>query len=416
MRWPARLGDLVFLGTPHHGAPLERARPLGRPAARRHARTPRRSRAWARCAAPASPTCATATCSTRTGTGATASRAAPTARQPVPLPAGVRCYAAGGQLGDAAGDLKERLLGDGLVPLDSALGRHRRPARAPGFADAPAVGRLRHEPPGPAEPRRGLRAAARLAGRRLLKPAQAGISRPSARHALQRTLEQRARRAGDAAAGGGAARHRPGCAWCTRRCSVRIRRAASRSRPDGAGIRRPREDGSSASAASASSLKRRGSTIGNDGAAAATAAAAPHPAAPPVRGRRPARGAPQAPARARHRPPPRRRRRTARAGCRLPDGRAAPARARSSPAAARTAARSRAVALPPAAAACSRSSCTACARTPTVAQLVRGRAAHHDQPRQCRIGRGRRPPRPPPAPAGPTGPASRWCRWRGRGR
>ena len=25
MRWPARLDDLVFLGTPHHGAPLERA-------------------------------------------------------------------------------------------------------------------------------------------------------------------------------------------------------------------------------------------------------------------------------------------------------------------------------------------------------------------------------------------------------
>jgi pimeloyl-ACP methyl ester carboxylesterase len=24
-RWPSQLGDLVFLGTPHHGAPLERA-------------------------------------------------------------------------------------------------------------------------------------------------------------------------------------------------------------------------------------------------------------------------------------------------------------------------------------------------------------------------------------------------------
>jgi hypothetical protein len=53
---------------------------------------------------------------------------------PVPLPAGVRCGAIAASLGRSDGDLKARLLGDGLVPLDSALGRHPDPARALAFA------------------------------------------------------------------------------------------------------------------------------------------------------------------------------------------------------------------------------------------------------------------------------------------
>ncbi len=44
-------------------------------------------------------------------------------RQPVPLPEGVECYAMAAAT-SGAGDLKSRLLGDGLVPVDSALGRH----------------------------------------------------------------------------------------------------------------------------------------------------------------------------------------------------------------------------------------------------------------------------------------------------
>ena len=62
---------------PRHAAPRRAAgarRQLGRHAARESARTRRRSRASARSAAPASPTCATATCWTRTGKGATASQ------------------------------------------------------------------------------------------------------------------------------------------------------------------------------------------------------------------------------------------------------------------------------------------------------------------------------------------------------
>ena len=75
------------------------------------------------------------------------------------LPRGVRCYAVAGTLDGSAilqnrasGDdailvnratWRDRLLGDGLVPLDSALGRHADPARALPFDDtwiAPATG------------------------------------------------------------------------------------------------------------------------------------------------------------------------------------------------------------------------------------------------------------------------------------
>ena len=54
----------------------------------------------------------------------------------VPLPAGARSYAVAASLG-AAGDSSTvgRLVGDGLVPLDSALGRHADPARALPFDD-----------------------------------------------------------------------------------------------------------------------------------------------------------------------------------------------------------------------------------------------------------------------------------------
>jgi hypothetical protein len=52
----------------------------------------------------------------------------------VPLPQGVRCFAMASTLGQQPGNTKGRLLGDGLVPLASALGRHRDPARRLAFA------------------------------------------------------------------------------------------------------------------------------------------------------------------------------------------------------------------------------------------------------------------------------------------
>ena len=51
----------------------------------------------------------------------------------LPLPAGVHCYAAAATLGKKSGSLAGHLLGDGLVPVDSALGQHRNPLRSLAF-------------------------------------------------------------------------------------------------------------------------------------------------------------------------------------------------------------------------------------------------------------------------------------------
>jgi len=122
--WPARLRKLVFLGTPHHGSPLERAgngldtllglspytRPftrLGR--ARSHGITDLRfgillEQDWE-----------------------ARDRYAPMRkdpRTPLPLPARVECYTAAALRAENDEALSTRLLGDGLVPLASALGEH----------------------------------------------------------------------------------------------------------------------------------------------------------------------------------------------------------------------------------------------------------------------------------------------------
>ena len=132
--WPARLRALITLGTPHHGTPLERG---GN---------------WINVMLDGSPYAAPFS---RLGKGRSAGitdlrygslvdedwhghdRFAhrDDERVIVPLPAGARCYAVAGTLGAANGTLRDRLLGDGLVPLDSALGRHADPARALPFDD-----------------------------------------------------------------------------------------------------------------------------------------------------------------------------------------------------------------------------------------------------------------------------------------
>lgn len=126
-RWPQQVSDLFFLGTPHHGAPLERggqgverllnALPYAAPLAR---------------------------LGRLRSAGITDLRHGNLVdedwmdhdrfawhgdwRQPIPLPTTLRCYTMASTLGQDVGDLKDRLLGDGLVPLDSALGRHSNPA------------------------------------------------------------------------------------------------------------------------------------------------------------------------------------------------------------------------------------------------------------------------------------------------
>jgi hypothetical protein len=114
--WPRRVKDLVFLGTPHLGAPLERAGHwvdilLG--------------------AAPyAAPLARLGQVRSKGITDLRHGRVAPGAH-PLPLPApehGPRCWAIAGTLGPSQRSVKARVAGDGLVPLASALGQ----AKAPG--------------------------------------------------------------------------------------------------------------------------------------------------------------------------------------------------------------------------------------------------------------------------------------------
>jgi pimeloyl-ACP methyl ester carboxylesterase len=122
-RWPTALSDLAFLGTPHHGAPLERAG---------H---------WVDTVLGATPYAAPfARLGRLRSAGITDLRHGRLIEddggevQHVALPPGVRCAAIAATLGAEGGNLKGRLLGDGLVPLASALGRHRNPARRLAFA------------------------------------------------------------------------------------------------------------------------------------------------------------------------------------------------------------------------------------------------------------------------------------------
>jgi hypothetical protein len=121
--WPRQLRKLAFLGTPHHGAPLERggnwvdvilgATPYAAPFAR------------------LGKVRSAGITDLRYGNvldehwkGRDRFARARDTRRAVPLPDGVRCYAMAATTGKKPRDLRDRLLGDGLVPVSSALGRH----------------------------------------------------------------------------------------------------------------------------------------------------------------------------------------------------------------------------------------------------------------------------------------------------
>jgi pimeloyl-ACP methyl ester carboxylesterase len=113
--WRKSLRNLVCMGSPHHGAPLERggnwidlvlgATPFAAPLARigkiRSAGITDLRHGYARVAA---------------------------------LPKGVRSYAMAATTGQRRGDLRDRWIGDGLVPVASALGHHLDPDRTVAFA------------------------------------------------------------------------------------------------------------------------------------------------------------------------------------------------------------------------------------------------------------------------------------------
>jgi len=118
LAWRRKLHKLAFLGSPHLGAPLERgghwidvllgAAPYAAPLAR---------------------------LGKLRSAGITDLRHGQIVAggQP-PLPKGVDCLAIAGRSAARPGGLGERVLGDGLVPVASALGESEDPARAPAFA------------------------------------------------------------------------------------------------------------------------------------------------------------------------------------------------------------------------------------------------------------------------------------------
>ena len=129
-RWPGLLRKLVFLGTPHHGAPLERG---GNWVHLLTDKTPF-SAPFSRLAKIRS----AGITDLRHGSvldddWSGRDRFAHGEPLPLslPLPAGVVCFAVAATIGNSEGDLKDRMLaGDGLVPLASAKGAHSEAGRS----------------------------------------------------------------------------------------------------------------------------------------------------------------------------------------------------------------------------------------------------------------------------------------------
>ena len=133
LQWPQQLKSIVFLGTPHHGAPLERAgnwldvilgaNPFSKPFAklgqlRSAGITDLRyghvlDADWQ---------------------GHDRFKKRPDSRTPLPLPDGVACYTVAATTATKRSPVADRLIGDGLVPLPSALGQHADPRHQLAFA------------------------------------------------------------------------------------------------------------------------------------------------------------------------------------------------------------------------------------------------------------------------------------------
>jgi pimeloyl-ACP methyl ester carboxylesterase len=119
--WIRHLKRMIFIGSPHHGAPLEKGSN------------------WLDYALDLSPYAAPFTGIAKTRSkGITDLRHGNITdqdRECVPLPSDVECYAVAATLGKSRSKLGEKLIGDGLVPIDSALGQSKDPERTLSFEE-----------------------------------------------------------------------------------------------------------------------------------------------------------------------------------------------------------------------------------------------------------------------------------------
>ncbi len=122
-RWLDRDVSLVTLGSPHHGAPLERLGNLLDVALG--------ATRWSRPFARIGQIRSSGVTDLRWGTvrdqdwdDGARFEPGPDRRTQTPLPPGVDVYAVAATMGDHARPLQDQSVGDGLVPLDSALGLH----------------------------------------------------------------------------------------------------------------------------------------------------------------------------------------------------------------------------------------------------------------------------------------------------
>jgi hypothetical protein len=126
LRWPARVDDLVCLGTPHQGAPLEAAG---------HGVGPLLGAApYADALSKLSAVRSAGLHDLRYGNIVNGEVGPGTPkREQVPLPTTARGFALAGTTGRDATSAPSGLPDDGLVPVASALGQHREPARRLNF-------------------------------------------------------------------------------------------------------------------------------------------------------------------------------------------------------------------------------------------------------------------------------------------